>query len=130
MPNRKVLIIDDNADTRMILSAQLRVQQYDSVFAADAMQAIMMARQAQPDAILLDLGMPGGNGFVVLQRLKSNTSLFSVPVIIVSAEEPKVAEAKCLAAGAAAFLHKPVPQDKLLATLAAALGDPLKATGT
>lgn len=130
MPNRKVLIIEDNADTRLILSAQLRAQQYESVFAVDGMQAIMMARQAKPDAILLDLGMPGGNGFVVLQRLKSNIGLASVPVIIVSAEDPKVAQAKCLAAGAAAYLHKPVSQDTLLAALAAALGDSLTATGT
>lgn len=130
MPNRKVLIIEDNADTRLILSAQLRAQQYESVFAADGIQAIMMARQAKPDAILLDLGMPGGNGLVVLQRLKSNLALATVPVIIVSAEDPKVAQAKCLAAGAVAYLHKPVAQETLLAALAAALGDPLKATGT
>ncbi|MBY0247110.1 MAG: response regulator [Nitrospiraceae bacterium] len=62
MAKKKILIIDDHADTRLLVGARLKKHGYDTVFAADALQAITAARQAQPDAIILDLGLPGGNG--------------------------------------------------------------------
>ena len=77
----------------------------------------MMAHQAKPDAILLDLGLPGSSGFLVLERLKSVPALASIPVVIVSAEEQQIAQAKALALGAVAFLQKPVPQRMLIQTI-------------
>ncbi len=65
MAKTKILIIDDSADTRSLVSARLKKHQYDTVFAADALQAITIARQTQPDAIILDFGLPGGHGFIV-----------------------------------------------------------------
>lgn len=79
---KKILIIDDRADTRLLVSARLKQHQCDTVVAADALQAIAAARQTQPDAIILDLGLPGGNGFIVLDRLKANATLSGIPVII------------------------------------------------
>ena len=117
MDKKTILIVDDNADTRLLLSARLKAHHYHTVFAADALQAISVALKEQPDAILLDLGLPGGNGLMVLQRLKSNTSLNGIPVIIVTAEDPLVAEARTIEAGADAFLQKPVDQDKLIAAV-------------
>ena len=76
-----------------------------------------MALQAQPDAILLDLGLPGSNGFLVLERLKAFSTLAPIPVIIVSAEEPDVGQAKALASGAVAYLQKPVVQRTLVGTV-------------
>ena len=93
MDKKTILIVDDNADTRLLLSVRLKANHYHTVFAADALQAISVALKEHPDAILLDLGLPGGNGLVVLQRFKANTSLGGIPVIIVTAEDPKVAEA-------------------------------------
>jgi len=122
MEKKTILIVDDNADTRLILSARLKAHHYHTVFAADALQAISVALKEHPDAILLDLGLPGGNGLVVLQRFKANTSLGGIPVIIVTAEDPTVAEARTIEAGAAAFLQKPVDQDKLMAAVQQALG--------
>src|SRR5688572_4531204 len=114
MDKKTILIVDDNADTRLILNARLKAH-YHTVFAADALQAMSVALRERPDAILLDLGLPGGNGLMVLQRLKTNISLSCVPVIIVTAEDPLVAEAGAIEAGAVAFLQKPVDQDKLIA---------------
>lgn len=74
MADETILIIDDSADERLLLSLRLKAQGYRTVFAADALVAITRARQVQPDAILLDLGLPGGNGFLVLEQLKANTS--------------------------------------------------------
>ena len=122
MDKKKILIVDDNADTRLILSARLKANHYHTIFAADALQAMSVALKEQPDAILLDLGLPGGNGLVVLQRLKSNTALSAIPVIIVTAEDPSVAETRAIEAGADAFLQKPVDQDKLLAAVQQAMG--------
>jgi len=121
MDKKTILIVDDNADTRLLFSARLRANQYHTVFAADALQAISVARKEQPDAILLDVGLPGGNGLLVLERLKTNASLSCIPVIIVSSEDPQVAEARAIQAGAVAFLQKPVDQDKLIASVQQAM---------
>ena len=86
MRKKTILIIDDHADTRLLVSARLKKHHYNTVFAADAMQAISVARETQPDAILLDLNLPGGNGFIVLARLKANTALSGIPVIILTAD--------------------------------------------
>ena len=122
MAKTKILIIDDDAATRLLVSARLKKHQYDTVFAADAMQAIAVARETQPDAILLDLGLPGGNGFIVLARLKANTMLSSIPVIILTSDESLESELKGLEAGAAAFLHKPVQHEALIAAVQCATG--------
>ncbi len=122
MDKKKILIVDDNADTRLILSARLKANHYHTIFAADALQAMSVALKEHPDAILLDLGLPGGNGLVVLQRLKANTALNAIPVIIVTAEDPSVAETRAIEAGADAFLQKPVDQDKLMAAVQQAMG--------
>ena len=122
MGMKTILIVDDNADTRLLLSARLKANHYHTIFAADALQAMSVARKEQPDAILLDLGLPGGNGMMVLERLKANTSLSGIPVIIVTADDPLVAEARALEAGAIAFLQKPVDQDKLMAAVQQAVG--------
>ena len=117
MDKKTILIVDDNADTRLVLSARLKANHYHPVFAADALQAITVALKERPDAILLDLGLPGGNGWIVLERFKANTSLSGIPVIIVTAEDPLVAETRAIEAGAVAFLQKPVDQDTLLAAV-------------
>jgi DNA-binding response OmpR family regulator len=122
MSKKKILVIDDSAETRLVVSARLKKHQYDTVFAADAMQAIAVARQTQPDAIILDLGLPGGNGFIVLQRLKDNTTLACIPVIILTSDESPESEFKGIEAGAAAFLHKPVQEEALIAAVEGAIG--------
>ena len=126
MAKKKILVIDDSVDTRLVVSARLMKHGYETVFAADALQAIVIARQTQPDAIILDLGLPGGNGFIVLQRLKSNTSLAGIPVIILTADECLESELKGLEAGAAAFLHKPAQEEALIAAVESAVGDVAK----
>jgi CheY-like chemotaxis protein len=122
MDKKTILIVDDNADTRLLLSARLKAHHYHPLFAADALQAMSVALKEQPDAILLDLGLPGGNGFMVLQRLKANTALSAIPVIIVTSENPLEVEARTIEAGAVAFLQKPVDQDKLIAAVQQAVG--------
>lgn len=123
MAKKKILIVDDSLAMRLLVSARLKKHAYDTIFAADALQAIAIARQAQPDAIILDLGLPGGSGFIVLQRLRGITTLACIPVIILTADESLESECKGLEAGAAFFLHKPVEEEALIAAVKSAIGD-------
>ena len=126
MANETILIIDDSPDARLLLSLWLKEHGYETVYAVDSIDAITKARRVQPDAILLDLGLPGSSGFLVMARLKAIPTLASIPVIIVSAEEQSLVQAKAMAVGAVAFLQKPVIQHALVSkveeTLAAFRG--------
>ena len=121
MTKVKILVVDDDADTRLILGTKLKKQGYLVLNAADSYQAISMARQEAPDVILLDLGLPGGNGFIVLERLKAITSLADIPVIVVSSQEPGEVESRVLEAGPVLFIKKPVDQEQILTALHTAL---------
>ena len=74
-------------------------------------------RLHQPQAILLDLGMPGGDGLLVLERLKSNRLLSHIPVIVVTVRDRQEAEEQTQRLGAAAYLQKPIHDDTLMASL-------------
>ena len=122
MSNRsKILIIDDDADLRRGLNVRLRGSNYDTAFASDAVMALSIAKKEAPDLILLDLGLPGGDGFVVLDRMKNIASLACTPVIVVSARDPKANEERALKAGAEAYFQKPVDNAQLLKAIQDAL---------
>ena len=118
----KILVVDDAIDSWNLLSSILCTQRYQPIWAADGIQALSEARKHQPHVILLDLGLPGGDGFVVFERLKSNRLLSAIPVIVVTVQDPAVAEQKAREYGAVAFLQKPVKADKLIATIQGVLG--------
>jgi DNA-binding response OmpR family regulator len=119
---KKILVVEDDADMRMGLKVRLQASGYAPVLAADAIAAISQAQKERPDLILLDLGLPGGDGFKVLERLRSIPRLAVIPVIVVTARDPKSNEEKTAALGATAFLQKPVDNEALLAAIRAALG--------
>ncbi len=114
MTKKKILIIDDDQDIRHGLNVRLRANDYDVIHAEDAVSAIRVAQNETPDLILLDIGLPGGDGFAVMDWLKTMPSLACVPVIVVSARDPLVSRDRALAAGARAFLQKPVDNGRLL----------------
>ena len=88
MSERKILIVDGNdSDIRLGLNVRLRASGYSTAFAGDGVSAIRMARQERPCLILLDLGLPAADGFQVLERLKINTELSHIPVIVLSARD-------------------------------------------
>jgi len=118
----KILVVDDGIDSWTLLSSILRTHHYQPIWAADGVQALSEARKHQPRVILLDIGLPGEDGFVVLERLKSNQLLSAIPVIVVTVQDPAVAEQKARECGAVAFLQKPVKADELIATIQGVLG--------
>ena len=119
---KHILIVDDDPDQRLGLHIRLKANNFSTSFAADAMSSIAEARKHQPDLIILDLGLPAGDGFVVIDRLKNITQLALVPVIVVSARSIEPNRERALNAGAKAYLRKPVDNDELMAVIHLALG--------
>ena len=124
MSQKTILIVDDDPDVRLGLHVRLKANSYDVIFAADGMASIAQARKHMPDLIILDLGLPAGDGFSVMERLKANDSLSLIPVIVVSARDRNANMDQVLKAGAKAFLQKPVANAELLAVIRKVLGEP------
>jgi DNA-binding response OmpR family regulator len=87
------------------------------------------ARKNEPDLIILDLGLPGGDGWVLMNRFKSMPSLAGVPVIVVSGRDIRANQKRIVQSGAKAFLKKPVDNALLLAVIRQALGEQPKKEG-
>jgi CheY-like chemotaxis protein len=126
MPKSKqqILIADDDPVTVQMLSGLLEGGGFEVEVAFDAMQAVMKAMRKPPDAVILDIGMPGGGGFQVLQRLKALTKTKAVPVIVVTALDDPALPARVRALGANEFLKKPVSADQLRDALDRTLSAP------
>jgi DNA-binding response OmpR family regulator len=124
MASRKILIVDDNADIRLGMHLRLKANQYETFFAADAFSGVAEARKQRPDLIILDLGLPAGDGFTVMERLRQIPFLAVIPVIVVSARDGLGNQKRAYEAGAKAFLQKPVNDAELLAVIRQALGEP------
>ena len=123
MSNKKILIVDDDPDVRLGLHIRLKANHYNVIFAVDGMASIAEARKHKPDLIILDLGLPAGDGFSVMERLKANDSLSLIPVIVVSARDVTANMDLALKAGAKAFLQKPVDNAQLLSVIRKVLGE-------
>lgn len=121
MQERKILIVDDDQDIRLSLGIMLRANNYDTVFANDALAAISVACKEKPDLVLLDLNLPAGDGFMVMGKLKGFIALDSVPVIVITARNPQENRQRAVEAGAEAFFQKPIDHHKLLSTIAKVL---------
>jgi DNA-binding response OmpR family regulator len=117
----KILIVDDDPDLRRALKIRLRANHYDTVQASDGYSAIAVAQKEQPNLIILDLGLPAGDGAVVLERLQESDTLSSIPVIVLTARDPQANEQKMLHAGATAYFQKPADNNELLDVIRATL---------
>lgn len=116
-PKRKILVVDDDPVLLQAMHLRLRANQYDIVSACDGYSAVALAQKEKPDLILLDLGLPAGDGFTVLKRLKQFPALAPIPVIVLSARDPHGNETRSLQAGAVAFFQKPADNDELLGAM-------------
>jgi DNA-binding response OmpR family regulator len=123
MSQKKILVVDDDPEMRLGLQLRLTANHYDVIFAADGVASIAQARMHMPDLMILDLGLPAGDGFSVLERMKVNESLSSIPVIVLSGRDRLGNWDRALKAGAKTFLQKPVANDKLLAVIRLVLAE-------
>ncbi|MBI5565648.1 MAG: response regulator [Chloroflexi bacterium] len=120
----KVLVVDDDRDTRDLLQAALEQRGFTVVLTSSGKRAVMLARQESPDLILLDLKLPGMDGYEVLQRLKGAGDTADIPVVVItgSLTDEEVKQKKVLSLGAARFLTKPFAVDELVSEIDTVVG--------
>jgi CheY-like chemotaxis protein len=121
MDSTKILVVDDNPEIRKALSVRLRANGYQVLLAADGLSATAVLVKEKPDLIILDLGLPCGDGFVVMERLQQNDYLATIPVIVLTGRELEKTGNQALLAGAVAVFQKPVEDGKLLFAIRKAL---------
>ena len=110
----KILIVDDEPLNVKLLDALIPADQYDTAAAYSGEEALKILKDFSPDLILLDIMMPGLNGYELTQILKSDTDRRDIPIVLVTAFGESEYELKGLEAGADEFLNKPVNRTELL----------------
>ncbi|MCX7681494.1 MAG: response regulator [Anaerolineae bacterium] len=114
MPYRgRVLIVDDEPGGRETLEALLLREGYELLFAANGEEALDKAARHLPDLVLLDVMMPGMDGFEVCRRLRADTRLAEIPVILVTALDDRESRLEGIEAGADDFVSKPFDRVEL-----------------
>ena len=116
-----VLIIDDNPTIVTLLGSVLRDAGYDVRVATDGARALAVAAARTPDLVLLDLRMPGLDGFEVCRRLKGDEGTRAVPVIVISALDEVEEKLRAFEAGAADYVTKPFEPREVLSRVGAHL---------
>ena len=104
---KKILIVEDDEGLVAALSTLFKAQGYAVRVAYDGTIGTTYAINEHPDLIVLDLGLPAGGGFFVLENLKTTKDAQTIPVLILTAHTEKASEEKALRMGAAAFIRKP-----------------------
>lgn len=118
----KVLVVDDEPSNLHVMRTILQ-DQYTLIFAKSGERAIELTIQQRPDLILLDIMMPGMNGYEVCRTIKNEKTLSHIPVIIVSALDEYQSEVEGLKSGASDFLIKPVSPELVKSRVANLLGE-------
>ena len=108
-----ILVVDDDEFNLKLLNKMLAIEGYEVHTAASGEEALAAVAEQLPDLILLDVMMPGIDGFEVARRLKADARTRSIPIVMVTALEDREARLKGLEAGAAEFLTKPVSRAEL-----------------
>ena len=115
----RLLVVDDNPDTREYVQACLESSEFEVALAADGLEGLACARAYKPDAILLDLSMPGMDGLAVARALKADPNTETIPVLMLTVHSDPGKLAEAFAAGADDYLVKPFDQTELKARLQA-----------
>ena len=121
----KILVIDDDARDRGLLVAVLEEKGYEVICADNSRLGLMLCHQRPPDAVVLDLDMPGIDGFSILRQLRILHP--TLPVVVFSGHSPQEVEEETLNQGARAFIQKAFSLDLLGSALREVLPSPTRA---
>lgn len=110
----KILLVEDNEMNREMLSRRLVRKGFEVVIAEDGLQGVAMARQEQPDLVLMDMSLPGIDGWEATRRIKADPATRVLPVIALTAHAMAGDRAQALAAGCDEFDTKPIELPRLL----------------
>jgi two-component system alkaline phosphatase synthesis response regulator PhoP len=113
---KKVLVVDDELNIRLLVRIILG-NSYDVLEASNGDEALIKAREEKPDLILLDIMMPGKDGFTTCNELKSSKSTRSIPVVMLTALQHKLDEKLALSLNADGYIRKPFTSRDILNTL-------------
>ena len=123
MPGRRILVVDDEADIRTVAGLALgRVGGMEVSVAASGSEALDLATASPPDAIVLDVMMPGMDGPATFEALRQEPATAAIPVVFLTAKTQAAERERLLALGADGVLAKPFDPMTLAAELAAVLG--------
>ena len=109
----KILIIEDTENNRVLLSRRLKPRGYDIITAEDAEKGLLLVEVERPDLVLMDVGLPGMNGWDATRQLKSNPATKHVPVIALTAHAMDGDREKAIAAGCDEYEIKPIDFSRL-----------------
>ncbi len=118
---KTILLAEDDKKIAMAMTVRLKASGFSVVTAQDVPSALMMARKHDPDLALLDIGLPGGDGFHIVECLREHVSSRHVPVIFITASKKDGLRDEAKRLGATAFLEKPFKASELLAAVDSAL---------
>lgn len=116
-----ILYVEDNPANRMLIRRLLSAAGYDLLEAEDAQAMRRLLETARPDLILMDLHLPGVDGFTLIQELRSRPEFKHVPIIALTADVLRDTPAKCYEAGCDGYIPKPIDVDRFLETIEAFL---------
>ncbi len=117
----KVLLVEDNEMNRDMLSRRLERRGYEIVLAEDGLQGVEQAATARPDIVLLDMSLPGLDGWEVAGRLKSDPATAAIPIIALTAHAMAGDRERALQAGCDDYDTKPIELPRLLEKMTALL---------
>jgi len=118
---KKILVVDDERDIIKALTIRLQRGGYEAVYAYDGAQGVFMAHKEKPDLIILDIRMPGGDGFTVAQRLKGTPQTSHIPILFLTGTPERGAEQKAQELGGRFYIKKPYDPEELLDAVRRAL---------
>jgi CheY-like chemotaxis protein len=105
----KVLVADDKATSRELIRTVLESRGYSISEASDGIEALRFARELDPDLIILDLHMPGVDGFGVLAELRRDGKFTATPIMALTASAMQGDRERAIAAGFDSYVSKPIP---------------------
>jgi CheY-like chemotaxis protein len=113
MPSERILVVDDNLSNSKLAAFVLRQTGYEVIVANDAYQALAMLEKELPDLILMDLQMPGMNGYELTRKLKADPRTRCVTIVALTALAMKGDEEAARAAGCDGYISKPISTQSL-----------------
>jgi CheY-like chemotaxis protein len=120
----KILIIEDTENNRVLLTRRLKPRGYDIITAEDAEKGLPLVQAERPDLVLMDVGLPGMNGWEATRQLKSNAATRHVPVIALTAHAMDGDREKAIAAGCDDYEIKPIDFNRLFEKMDRLLASP------
>jgi two-component system cell cycle response regulator DivK len=118
-----VLVVDDYQDAREMYAEYLKASGFRVEEARTGVEAVAKAREVKPDCILMDLSLPGIDGWEATRQLKADRSTNHIPVVAITGHASELASRDARAAGCAAFVLKPALPDAVVAEVRKALSD-------